>query len=54
MIEKRVTITVPKDIKASELLSFAEEALKEHTKQGWKVGGMLHTKSLDKTVILYQ
>ena len=54
MIEKRVVITVPEDTKASELLTFAEEALKEQIKQGWKIGGMLHTKSLDKTVILYQ
>ena len=34
MIQKKVKITVPKNIKASDLLSFAEKILKEHTDQG--------------------
>ena len=35
MIEKRVVITIPEDIKASDLLPFAEKVLKEYTDQGW-------------------
>lgn len=34
MIEKRVVITIPEDIKASDLLPFAEKVLKEYTDQG--------------------
>lgn len=54
MLQKKVIITVPENIKASDLLPFAEKALKEYTDQGWKVGGIVHTSSLEKPVILYK
>lgn len=54
MLQKKVIITVPENIKASDLLPFAEKVLKEHTDQGWKIGGIIHTPSLEKPVILYK
>ena len=54
MIDKRVKVTVPENLTASELLSFVTNELSELLKIGWKVGGIIHTKSLDKTVIIYK
>ena len=54
MIEKRVKVAVPENLIASELLSFVTNDLSELLKIGWKIGGVIHTRSLNKTVILYR
>ena len=53
MIEKRIKVTVPKGLSASDLLLFVQTNLKEYTDKGWKIGGVLQSNSLTKTVILF-
>lgn len=53
MVEKRMKVTFPKNINASQQLDYAREALKEELSYGWKIGGIIYSTSQEKTVILY-
>lgn len=53
MIEKRVQITLDKPVIASRLLEIVQEQLAEDLKLGWKIGAVVASKSLTKTVILF-
>lgn len=54
MQTKRETVFVPKDMLASEVMPYVEKELKHKLVDGWKIGGVVHSESEDKTVILYK
>lgn len=65
MIEKKVEVFVPKALSRNEplgvILEYIESKLKAELKEGWKIGGVFHSKddksyvdSEIKLVVLYK
>ena len=53
MLKKEMKVTFPKNATASELLEHANKVLEQELAKGWKIGGIMCSKSEEKTVILY-
>lgn len=50
---KKAKVTIPKEVKRSDYLDYVSDVLKEDLCMGWKIGGVVHSDTEEKTVILY-